>query len=120
MIDSLVDAISDKGKPMDVVAERRLLALFPDGASVPVCLRVGRPRPHPLGDWVCPVQAEGLRIWEGPSEFFGVGSWQALMIGLRFLREMLAAEMDKGAVFHWEDGEHAISLEELFSLHKIE
>jgi hypothetical protein len=104
---------------MDVVAEHRLLALYPDGAAMPVCLRVGRPRPYPLGDWVCPIQAEGLRIWEGPREFCGVDSWQALMLALRLLREMLAAEIEAGAVFHWEDGEHPISVEVLFSVHKI-
>jgi hypothetical protein len=104
---------------MDVVAEHRLIATFSDSGAVPVWLRVGRPRPHPKGDWVCPVQGEGLRLWEGPSELFGVGSWHALMVGLRFLHEMLAAEVRQGAVFHWEDGEHAISVEELFVLHAI-
>jgi hypothetical protein len=105
---------------MDVVAEHRLIATFPNSEAVPVCLRVGRPRPEPMGDWVCPVQGEGLRLWEGPSELLGVSSWHALMIGLRFLREMLAAEVRKGAVFHWEGSEHAISVEELFALLAIE
>jgi hypothetical protein len=105
---------------MDVIAERRLVALFPDGGPVPVCLRVGRPAPHPKGDSVCPVQAEGLRLWEGPGEVFGVDSWQALTLGLRFLQSMLAAETERGAVFHWEGGERAVSVEELFALGEIE
>ncbi len=67
----------------------------------------------------CPVQGEGLRLWEGPSELFGVGSWHALMIGLRFLREILTGEVRQGTVFHWEDGEHPIRVEELFVLHEI-
>lgn len=104
---------------MDVVAERRLIATFPDSAVVPVCLRIGRPRPHPKGDWICPVEAEGLRLWQGPTEFFGVGSWHALMIGLRFLHEMLATEVRNGAVFHWEDGQQAVTVEELFVLGEI-
>jgi hypothetical protein len=105
---------------MDVIAEHRLVALFPDGGPVPVCLRVGRPTPHPNGDYVCLVQAEGLRVWEGPSAIVGVGSWHALLLGLRFLRSMLAAEVKGGAVFHWEGGQHEVSVEELFVLHAIE
>ena len=81
---------------MDVIAERRLIATFPDGGPIPVVLRVGRPYPHPKGDYACPVQAEGLRLCEGPNDIFGVGSWHALMLGLRFLRSMLASEAKRG------------------------
>jgi hypothetical protein len=105
---------------MDVIAEHKLLALYPDGTASPVCLRVGRPEPRSDGDWVCPVQGEGLRLWEGPTELFGVGSWHALMIGLRFLREILASEVRQGAVLHWEGGEHSTSVDELFVLHEID
>ena len=105
---------------MDVIAEHRLVATFPDGELVPVVLRVGRPYAHPKGDHACPVQAEGLRLWDGPSDIFGVGTWHALMLGLRFLRSMLATEAERGAVFHWEGAEHAVSVEELFVLGPIE
>ena len=105
---------------MDVVAEHRLVATFPDGALAPVVLRVGRPYAHPKGDHACAVQAEGLRLWQGPSDIFGVGTWHALMLGLRFLQSMLAAEAERGAVFHWEGSEHAVSVEELFVLNTIE
>jgi hypothetical protein len=42
------------------------------------------------------------------------------MLGLMFLRRMLAAEIERGAVCHWEDGEHSISVEQLFVLDPIE
>jgi hypothetical protein len=93
--------------------------LFPNIGPVPVCIRVGRPVPHPKGAWACPVQAEELRLWQGPSEICGEDSWQAPTLGLRFLQLMLAQEVERGAVLHWEDGEHAISIEELFVLHKF-
>jgi hypothetical protein len=32
----------------------------------------------------------------------------------------LTAEVERGAVFHGEGGEHAVSVEELFVLHVIE
>ncbi len=103
---------------MDVVAEHRLVVLYPDGELVPVYLRVGRPRPHPKGDHVCLVQAEGLRLWEGPTEFGGVDSFHALMIGLRFLYNMLSTEVERGAILHWEGAEEAHELSDLFVLHQ--
>ncbi|HKB02457.1 MAG TPA: hypothetical protein VKD90_09565 [Gemmataceae bacterium] len=105
---------------MDVIAELRLVAMFPNTGPTPVVLRVGRPYAHPDGDHACPVQADGLRLWRGPTDICGVGTWHALMLGLRFLRQMLAAEADRGAVFHWEGGEHPVRVEELFALHAIE
>jgi hypothetical protein len=100
---------------MDVIAEERLVATFLDGSPVPVVLRIGRPYAHSECDFACPVQAEGLRIWQGPKEFFGVSNWQSLMLALRFLRSMLATEVERGAVFHSEGGEDPIRVEELFA-----
>ena len=105
---------------MDVIAEYQLVAKLPDSDPVTVSLRIGRPTPHPRGDFVCSVQAEGLGLRQEPIEIFGVSSWQALMLGLWFMRSTLAAEVARGAKFYWEDGEHAISVEELFALHKFE
>jgi Domain of unknown function (DUF6968) len=104
---------------MDLVAERVLVALYPDGESVHVHLRIGRPVPHPNGDWCCEVAAEGLRLWRGPKPFRGVDSWQALLIGLQFLRDILSREAERGAVYHWEGGEHPIRVDELFGLREI-
>ena len=70
-------------------------------------------------DWVCEVEAEGLSLWQGPSKIYGVDSWHALMLALRTLREILSHEVRQGAVFHWEGGKHAISIDELFVLHEI-
>jgi hypothetical protein len=103
---------------MDVVAEQRLSVLYPDGESVPVCLRVGRPLPGSQGDFLCPVEADGLRIWQGPREFSGVGSFHALMIGLRFLHNMLSFEVQRGAILHWEDGQQHLTINDFFVLHK--
>ena len=105
---------------MEVIAERKLFALFPNGKTANVYLCVGRPAAHPNGDWVCPVHAEGLRLWQGPTNLFGVGSWHALMIGLRFLHKILSAEVQQGAVFHYEGGKQPIEVDELFMLHYIE
>ena len=99
---------------MDVIAEHRLVATFPDGELAPVVLRVGMPFAHVKGDYACRVEAEGLRLWEGPTEIFGASSFQALALGLRHLRSMLAAEVKHGAVFHMKGGDHPVSVETLF------
>ena len=103
---------------MDTLAEQQLAVLYSDGELVPVRLRIGRPSPHPKGDFVCSVQADGLRLWQGPTEFAGVSSFQALVLGLRFLYHVLSFEVENGAVVHWEDGEHTLDVHELFALHK--
>ena len=100
----------------DVIAERKLVASYPNDCAVQVTIRIGRPMPHPKGDWGCPVQGEGLRVWEGPTEIVGIDAWQALTLGLLFLRKMLRAEVEEEAVFHWEDGEDAIQIDELFAV----
>ncbi len=104
---------------MDVIAEHRLVATYPDGGPATVCLRVGRPEPHPHG-YACKVQAEGRSGWQGPTKIYGVDSWQALLLGLRFLRLMLDAEVDDGVISYRQGGEHALNIEELFALHKLE
>lgn len=105
---------------MDVIAEHPIDVLYPDGSMCQVHLRIGRPRPHPGGggDWGCVVQAEGLRLWEGPSELFGEGSLQALMIGARFLQQMLSTEVARGAVLRWHDGTEVLHVDDLFVLPK--
>ena|SRR5579871_4772773 len=105
---------------MDVIAERRLEALYPDIGLTSIHLRIGRPVPRDERDWSCPVQVEGLRLWHGFGEFAGVDSWQALLLALGFVQAILSAEAERGVVFHWESSEDAISIEELFSLGKIE
>jgi hypothetical protein len=111
---------------MEVIAETKLLVLYSDGQLVPVVLQVGRPTPHEKGnchheveDWDCEVAGTGLRLFQGSTRIRGLSSWDALVNGLRFLREMLSAEVKRGAVFHWEDGEHTMGVEELFCLHEI-
>jgi Domain of unknown function (DUF6968) len=104
---------------MDVVADHNLFAVFANGQLAPVRLRIGRPMPHPKGDWACPVDVDGLQIVEGSTEIFGVGLGHALMLGLRFLREILSSEVQRGTVFHDEEGKHAINIERLFVLYEI-
>jgi hypothetical protein len=99
---------------MDLVAEQRIDFLYPDGQLVPVHVRLGRPYPHPKGDWACLVQTEGLPERTDPTELFGVGPMHALMIGARFLHLRLTAEVARGAVPHDECDRDVMSIDSLF------
>ena len=99
---------------MDVVAETRLVAVFDSGMSAKVALRIGRPVPHPKGDWVGTVQIDGFQAWAGSCEIYGVDSWQTLILSLRFVRSILLQEVEFGTAFHWEDGMDVINVEGLF------
>lgn len=103
---------------MDVVAEHQLDIHYADSAIVPVHVRIGRPRPDLAneGVWGCVVQVEGLRLWEGQTELFGEGSLHALMIAAGFLHGLLSAEVERGAVLHWQNGWGTLDLDRLFVL----
>ena len=102
---------------MDIIAEERIEVLHPDGDSRDVQLRIGRPRLSARSgdEWVCEVQANGLRIFEDPTELFGVGSLHTLMIGVEFLRRILAIEVERGAILRWHGEADPIHLDELFA-----
>ncbi|MEU4740984.1 hypothetical protein AB0G02_11045 [Actinosynnema sp. NPDC023658] len=77
----------------DVVAERRLEAVSPDGVRTPVVVSVGRPGPDPLSahdDWRCPFRVTGLGD-EVVGAAFGVDSLQALLLAVHKVRLELAA-----------------------------
>lgn len=98
----------------ETIIERQLECLLPDGSCRMIQLRIGRPYPDPKGDWSCPVAVDG---WHGEFRpIHGIDSWQALLLALRFLEGLLAAEVERGLVLHWPPGEgQAIGIPELFS-----
>lgn len=99
---------------MDLVAEHELSALFPDGRTATVRVRVGRPRLRPTGEWACPVEVVGLPGWQGPLDIFGEGSLQSLSLGLGVLRSELLRAATEGTVFRFPDSEDIVGVETLF------
>lgn len=68
----------------DVIAERA----FERPVGPPVVLRIGRPRPHPEGDWICPFLFTGVNdgvVYE-PG---GVDAVQALELALQMIGILL-------------------------------
>lgn len=84
----------------ELIAERRLwVEGEPDKA---VILRIGKPRPDPKGDWVCPVHVQGLLNDTQQQSGYGVDAVQALMNALEAARYMLDRS---GLALTWSGGE---------------
>ena len=102
----------------ETVAQTQIVGVFPEGDLRSLKVRIGKPRQLSESDWVCPLAVEGLL--EGPTELHGVDSWHALMVGVRFLREILQTAKERGAIYHWPDGSEVVELSQLFILGPIE
>lgn len=84
----------------EIVAERQIEGVAPDGSHFEVVIRFGAPRPDPLstnGDWECPHQIVGLGDDE-VSAAFGVDSLQALLLSIHAVRIKLA---ESGNTLDW-------------------
>lgn len=83
-----------------VVAERQIEGVAPDGSGFEVVIRFGAPRPDPLsdnGDWQCPHQIVGLDD-DSIGAAYGVDSLQALLLSVYAVRVKLA---ESGSTFDW-------------------
>ncbi|GGU54103.1 DUF6968 family protein [Lentzea flava] len=84
----------------EVVAERQIEGVAPDGSHFEVVIRFGAPRPDPLsgnGDWVCPHQIAGLGD-DSVGAAYGVDSLQALLLSVYAVRVKLA---ESGGTLDW-------------------
>ncbi len=67
----------------DLLAEREYEAqAAAGGATRKVVLRIGRPRPDPEGDWLCPVQVVGLED-DAVMNVNGIDAVQALLLAMQ-------------------------------------
>ncbi|MEV6239226.1 hypothetical protein [Lentzea sp. NPDC051838] len=84
----------------EIIAERRIEGVAPDGSHFEVVIRFGAPRPDPLshnGDWECPHQIDGLG--DGAvGAAYGVDSLQALLLSVHAVRIKLA---ESGSTLDW-------------------
>jgi hypothetical protein len=88
---------------MEVVAES---VVFVENASQRrkrVRIRVARPEPDPRGDFQCTVELKGL---ERRSKIYGVDSFQALVLALRFLETRVSTLLEEGWRFFFREDDH--------------
>ena len=75
-----------------------------------VRIEVGSPLLTSEGNWDCQVALVGLH---GRLTARGIDGFQALVLALRLVRQLLEAEVGRGSALHWGGG--PISVADLFS-----
>src|SRR4051812_41716417 len=83
----------------EAIAERRLSVVGEPEKTV--LLTIGKPRPDPRGDWVCPVHVQGISESQQHNGY-GVDAVQALLNGLEAARYVLDRS---GLTLTWIGGE---------------
>lgn len=96
---------------LDAPIERKWFAIAPDGAECEVALQVGFPMFEQGGDWSVMVHLEGLE--HEPYKIFGIDSWQAVALGMKFIASRVDDFADRGWKFFWERGGEGAAPEEL-------
>jgi len=94
------------------LVKRTWFAIAPDGGHHEVDLIVGPPTQRSSGDWAVRVS---LGVVEPrPTEIYGVDSWQAMNLGMRFIGRLLESAEKEGWQFYWNSGGERASPGDLF------
>ena len=95
----------------DIIAERDLVGIDPDGSRFKIMIKIGRP--YTEGEeWICPIGAIGLH--PELREVRANDSFQALMRGRKLLQQILEFFIDDGGRILTPDDRTPISLDTLF------
>jgi hypothetical protein len=98
---------------MDVIAQRAVVWIKPEGERVPVTLLVGKPYRANDVDWACPVAADGLYTKLG--DIHGIDSFQALVLAQNLLRQLMNGAVKDGGTFRNVEDDSAIDVGTLFA-----
>ena len=97
-----------------VVASRKLKAVDANGKAFDLQIVIGLPFEVSPDEWACPVSLEGLFKHRG--SVFGVDSLQALLLAIKFVKDLLQDFDQKGGKFYWFDNGGPVSLDDLLHL----
>lgn len=97
-----------------IVASRKLKAVDANGKASDLEIVIGLPFEVSQDEWACPVSLEGLFKHRG--SVFGVDSLQALMLAIKFVKDLLEDFYEKGGKICWFDDGKPVSLEDLLHL----
>lgn len=87
----------------DIIAERDLAGIGPEGTKFQITLKLGRPYMVEGEEWACAVGAIGL--YKRMREVHGNDSFQALMRAIKMARRLLEYFIeDGGSLVAEEDG----------------
>lgn len=87
----------------ETIAARKLKATI-DGKSSDVLVRIGRPEPHPKGDWACPYQIAGIGD-EKVRWIIGIDAVQALQLAM-FQAGASLSQLRKGVTLTFLEEKH--------------
>ena len=95
----------------EIIAERDLVGVDPDGSRFKIMIKIGRPYAQ-ADEWVCPIGAIGLH--PELREVRAKDSFQALMRGRKLLQQVLKFFIGDGGQILSPDDHTPISLDTLF------
>lgn len=97
----------------DYVAERNLRGIGPDGASIPISIRIGQPQEISEQTWTVEIDIEGLEY--GMKTALGVDPWQALTVAFAVTEQAVRYFVEKGGrLCALEDDNKDVPVDDLF------
>jgi hypothetical protein len=98
---------------MEVIAQRAVVWVTPDGKRVPITLSIGKPYRASDVDWACPVAADGL--YAKLADIHGIDSFQALILAQKLLRLLMNGAVEDGGTFRNVEDDSAVDVSTLFA-----
>lgn len=93
------------------VMERKWFVIAPDGGECDVALQIEAPSQERDGEWCAVVRLVGLE--SGSHKIFGMDSWQAVALGMKFAASRAQDFCERGWLFYWERGGEVVTTQEL-------
>lgn len=96
----------------ELIAGRTIYAIDKDSRGFEIQLMVGKPYQISQTEWACPVAMIGLHgVFP---DMRGVDSWQALMVSLKLIGDLLTYFVEDGGKLYSEKDGDKLTVEELF------
>ncbi len=96
----------------EIIAERDLIGINPDGSRFKIMLKIGKPHTVDGGKWACAVGAIGL--YTRLREIRGRDSLQTLLQAIKFLRQLVEYFIDDGGSLLSPDDETPVKISDIF------
>jgi hypothetical protein len=96
----------------EIIAERDLIGINPDGSRFKIMLKIGRPHTVDGGNWACSVGAIGL--YKKLREIRGGDSLEALMKAIKFLQQLIEYFIDDGGILLSAVDETPVNISDIF------
>lgn len=93
------------------VIERKWFVIAPDGGECDVALQIGAPSQERDGEWCVVVRLVGWDL--GSHKIFGVDSWQAVALGMKFAASRAQDFCGRGWLLYWERGGEVVTQQEI-------